>query len=89
MIAVLKRMARGEDIPNEEAHEVLEGLDSVIIGDPDHCIEKARRYADIGADRLMCLLQFGRLPHEAVMRSTELAGQYLLPRFAKAGTPNS
>ncbi|HEY0107275.1 MAG TPA: LLM class flavin-dependent oxidoreductase [Rhizomicrobium sp.] len=82
VIAVLKRMARGEDIPNEEAHEVLEDLDSVIIGDPDHCIAKAARYADIGADRLMCLLQFGAIAHEAVMRSTELAGKYLLPHFA-------
>jgi alkanesulfonate monooxygenase SsuD/methylene tetrahydromethanopterin reductase-like flavin-dependent oxidoreductase (luciferase family) len=83
VIAVLKRMARGEDISNEEAHEVLEPLDSVIIGDPDHCKAKAAMFAGIGADRLMCLLQFGRIPHEAVMRSTELAGRYLLPHFAE------
>jgi alkanesulfonate monooxygenase SsuD/methylene tetrahydromethanopterin reductase-like flavin-dependent oxidoreductase (luciferase family) len=81
VIAVLKRMARGEEISNEEAHEVLEGLDSVIIGDPDHCAKKARAYAAIGADRLMCLLQFGRIAHEAVMRSTMLAGKHLLPQF--------
>jgi alkanesulfonate monooxygenase SsuD/methylene tetrahydromethanopterin reductase-like flavin-dependent oxidoreductase (luciferase family) len=81
VIAVLKRMARGEEISNEEAHEVLEDLDSVIIGDPDHCAKKAQAYAAIGADRLMCLLQFGRIPHDAVMRSTMLAGEYLLPQF--------
>ena len=83
VIAILKRMARGEDISNEEAHEVLEPLDSVIIGDPDHCNAKAAAFAGIGADRLMCLLQFGRIPHEAVLRSTELAGRHLLPHFAK------
>jgi alkanesulfonate monooxygenase SsuD/methylene tetrahydromethanopterin reductase-like flavin-dependent oxidoreductase (luciferase family) len=81
VIAVLKRMARGEEISNEEAHEVLEELDSVIIGDPDHCAKKVRQYQAIGADRLMCLLQFGRIPHEAVMRSTALAGEHLLPQF--------
>ena len=37
----------------------------------------------IGTDRLMCLMQFGRIPHEAVMRSTRLAGEYLIPHFAK------
>ncbi|MBS0473501.1 MAG: LLM class flavin-dependent oxidoreductase [Proteobacteria bacterium] len=81
VIAVLKRMARGEEISNEEAHEVLEPLDSVIIGDPDHCAAKVRQYQSIGADRLMCLLQFGRIPHDAVMRSTALAGEHLLPQF--------
>jgi alkanesulfonate monooxygenase SsuD/methylene tetrahydromethanopterin reductase-like flavin-dependent oxidoreductase (luciferase family) len=84
VVAVLKRMARGEDISNEEAHETLEELDSVIIGDADHCAKKAERYADIGTDRLMCLLQFGRIPHEAVLRSTRLVGEHLIPRFAKA-----
>ncbi len=83
VIAVLKRMARGETIPNEEAHEVLEPLDSVIIGDIDHCKRKAAAYAGIGVDRLMCLMQYGRIPHEAVMRSTRLAGEYLIPHFAK------
>jgi alkanesulfonate monooxygenase SsuD/methylene tetrahydromethanopterin reductase-like flavin-dependent oxidoreductase (luciferase family) len=83
VIAVLKRMAKGETISNEEAHEVLEPLDSVIIGDPDLCARKAQQYAAIGADRLLCLMQVGRIPHEAVMRSTRLAGKYLIPQFAQ------
>ncbi len=83
VIVALKRMARGEDISNEEAHETLEGLDSVIIGDVDHCIAKAAKYQAIGADRLMCLMQYGRIPHEAVLRSTRLAGEHLLPHFAQ------
>jgi alkanesulfonate monooxygenase SsuD/methylene tetrahydromethanopterin reductase-like flavin-dependent oxidoreductase (luciferase family) len=82
VIAVLKRMARGENISNEEAHEVLEPLDSVIIGDPDHCARKVSQYAGIGTDRLMCLLQYGRIPHEAVLRSTRLIGEHLIPQFA-------
>jgi hypothetical protein len=55
----------------------------VIIGDPDHCIKKMDVYRKIGTDRMMCLLQFGSIPHEAVMRSTRLAGEHLIPHFAE------
>lgn len=82
VVRVLKRMAQGEEISFEEAHEVLEPLDSVVIGDPDHCIERLRGYQAIGADRVMCLMQFGSIPHEAVLRSFELAGRLVAPAFA-------
>jgi alkanesulfonate monooxygenase SsuD/methylene tetrahydromethanopterin reductase-like flavin-dependent oxidoreductase (luciferase family) len=80
VVRVLKRMAQGEEISFEAAHEALEVLDSVVIGDPDHCAEKLRAYEAIGADRIMCLMQFGSIPHEAVVRSLELAGRSLVPR---------
>lgn len=82
VIMLLKRMARGEEVSHEEAHEVLEKLDSVIIGDPDHCAAKMEKYRAIGADRLMCLMQFGRIPHEAVLHSMELTGRHLIPKLA-------
>ena len=82
VVALLKHMARGDEVSNEEAHEVLEALDSVIIGDPDHCRAKMEKYRDIGTDRLMCLMQFGRIPHAAVMRSIALTGESLIPAFA-------
>lgn len=81
VVRVLKRMAQGEEISFEEAHEVLEPLDSVVIGDPDHCIERLRGYQAIGADRVMCLMQFGAIPHAAVMRSLELVGRQVAPAF--------
>jgi alkanesulfonate monooxygenase SsuD/methylene tetrahydromethanopterin reductase-like flavin-dependent oxidoreductase (luciferase family) len=77
VLVLLKRMARGETISFAQAHEVLEALDCVIIGDPDHCRRKIQGYEAIGADRLMCLMQFGSIPHAAVMRSIELAGEHL------------
>ena len=83
VVAALKRMARGEEIDNLEAHELLEPLASVIIGDVDHCIGKMQSYNDIGTDRLLCLMQYGRIPHEAVMRSTHLVGEYIVPHFAR------
>ena len=84
VIALLKRMAKGEMVSKTEAHECLEALDSVIIGDVDDCRKKAAKYADIGADRLLCMMQFGAVPHEAVKRSMRLAGEYLIPHFAKS-----
>ncbi len=83
VIALLKRMARGEDVSFEEAHEVAEKLDSVIIGDVEHCRHKMAQYRNIGCDRLLCLTQFGRVPHEAVMRSIRLIGEHLIPHFAE------
>ncbi|UTP38213.1 LLM class flavin-dependent oxidoreductase [Phenylobacterium sp. LH3H17] len=84
VVVVLKRMAMGETISHDEAHEVLEPLDSVVIGDPAHCVEKMRGYEAIGADRMMCLMQFGSIPHAAVLKSFELVGQHLLPAFSGA-----
>ena len=82
VLVVLKRLAQGEKISREEAHEVLESLDCVVIGDPDHCIEKIRGYRSIGVDRMMCMMQFGDLAPEAVIRSIELAGRRCIPAFA-------
>jgi alkanesulfonate monooxygenase SsuD/methylene tetrahydromethanopterin reductase-like flavin-dependent oxidoreductase (luciferase family) len=81
VLVVLKRMAQGEEISHEEAHEVLEALDCVVIGDPDHCIEKFAGYQAIGVDRMMCMTQFGTIPHDAVVRSLELTGRHCLPAF--------
>lgn len=87
VVRLLKRMAQGESISFEAAHEALEPLDSVVIGDPDQCVAKLRGYQDIGADRVMCLVQFGSIPHSAVLRSFELAGQAVAPAFSKRETP--
>lgn len=83
VLRLLKLMARGETVSHEEAHEVLEQLDSVVIGDPDHCRTKLEAYRDIGTDRMMCLMQFGSIPHGAVERSIALSGETLIPHFAR------
>ncbi|MCC7267278.1 MAG: LLM class flavin-dependent oxidoreductase [Caulobacteraceae bacterium] len=84
VVVLLKRMAQGEAIDKREAQEVLEPLDCVVIGDADHCAEKRRGYEAIGADRMMCMMQFGAIPHAAVLKSIELAGRLLVPAFARA-----
>jgi alkanesulfonate monooxygenase SsuD/methylene tetrahydromethanopterin reductase-like flavin-dependent oxidoreductase (luciferase family) len=84
VLVLLKRMAQGQDISREEAHEALERLDCVVIGDPDHCREKLKGYEAIGTDRMMCMMQYGSIPHAAVLKSIELAGRFLMPAFDKA-----
>jgi alkanesulfonate monooxygenase SsuD/methylene tetrahydromethanopterin reductase-like flavin-dependent oxidoreductase (luciferase family) len=81
VIALLKRLAKDERVSNEEAHETLEMLDSVIIGDPEHCRKKIAKYAEIGTDHLLCLMQFGAIPHAAVKDSIRLAGEHLIQQF--------
>src|SRR5258706_440398 len=58
VVALLKRLAAGERVSNEEIFETLDPLPSVIVGDVASCRRKIEAYADIGVDRLMCLLQF-------------------------------
>ena len=65
----------------EEVYETLDPIDTVVIGDVDTCRRKLRRIAEQGLDRLMCLMQFGPLPHEAAMRSIRLAGEQLVPEL--------
>lgn len=82
VIRLLKLLARGEAVSNLEAHEVLEQLDSVVIGDVAHCRDKLEAYRRIGTDRMMCLMQFGTLSHEATLKSIALTGAHLIPHFA-------
>jgi alkanesulfonate monooxygenase SsuD/methylene tetrahydromethanopterin reductase-like flavin-dependent oxidoreductase (luciferase family) len=57
--------------------------DMIIVGDPDECLRKMLRYAELGVDRLLCYLQFGHLPHASVMRSIELLGTHVIPELAR------
>jgi alkanesulfonate monooxygenase SsuD/methylene tetrahydromethanopterin reductase-like flavin-dependent oxidoreductase (luciferase family) len=84
VLVLLKRMAQGDEVSRQEAHEVLERLDCVVIGDVEHCAAKIKGYEAIGVDRMMCMVQYGALTGEAIERSIALAGRHLIPRFAEA-----
>jgi alkanesulfonate monooxygenase SsuD/methylene tetrahydromethanopterin reductase-like flavin-dependent oxidoreductase (luciferase family) len=64
---------------------VLDGVESVVIGDADRCRDKMERYRQIGTDRLMCLHQFGALPQSRILGSIRRVGEHLVPHFAKLG----
>ena len=81
-IALVGRLARGEEVSGEEVYEVLGREDSIIIGDPETCRRKMARYRDIGVDRLLCFQQVGGLSHESIMDSIRLVGQHIVPEFS-------
>jgi len=56
---------------------------AAVVGDPDRCIEIAKRYQAVGCDLLMCLFNPYKIPHEAVMKSIELIGKHVIPEFEK------
>jgi alkanesulfonate monooxygenase SsuD/methylene tetrahydromethanopterin reductase-like flavin-dependent oxidoreductase (luciferase family) len=77
---LLSARARGEfDI------EEFDREDMVIVGTPDECLQKLLRYEAAGVDQLLCYLNFGYLPHDAIMRSIELLGTYVIPELSKRG----
>lgn len=84
VIRLLNRQRAGQALDPEEVYEVLDAVESVIIGDPERCEAKMRGYAALGADRLMCLMQFGALAPERIEASLRITGEVLLPRLAEA-----
>ena len=54
---------------------------AALVGDPDRCIEIARRYEAAGCQLLLCLLNPYKIPHQAVMRSIELIGKHVIPEL--------
>ncbi len=82
VIRLLNRQLQGERIDPVEAFEVLAGVESVVIGDVDDCREKLEAYAGIGVDRLMCLMSFGMISQEDVLRSIRITGETLIPEFS-------
>ena len=52
-----------------------------MVGDPEECIEIAKRYEAAGCDLLLCLVNPYKIPHDKVMRSIELFGTEVLPAF--------
>lgn len=59
--------------------------DMVIVGTPEECLRKFLRYEDIGIDQVLCYVNFGHLPHEAVKESLSLLGDYVIPELRRAG----
>jgi alkanesulfonate monooxygenase SsuD/methylene tetrahydromethanopterin reductase-like flavin-dependent oxidoreductase (luciferase family) len=80
-IALMNRMRAGIPVSSEEALEAVEVFDTAVIGDVEHCRRKLQGFADVGVDRLMCLVQFGELSQASVVRSLRVLGKHLVPHF--------
>ena len=78
VIRLLNRQQAGLPIDPEEAFDVVSSVESVILGDVDHCRKRLADFAALGVDRLMCLMAFGALPQERVLSSIRLTGEKLI-----------
>jgi alkanesulfonate monooxygenase SsuD/methylene tetrahydromethanopterin reductase-like flavin-dependent oxidoreductase (luciferase family) len=77
---LLEKQARGDfDITQ------FDNEDMVIVGTPDECLRKFLRYEAAGVDQVLCFVNFGYLPHEAVMKSITLLGDYVIPELRRRG----
>ena len=54
----------------------------VVGGDADSCSRVVERWAAIGLDQMVFMLQAGPAQHDDVLRSIELIGEKVIPRFA-------
>jgi len=77
---LLEKQARGDF----DIHQ-FDKEDMVIVGTPDECLEKFIKYEEAGVDQVLCYVNFGFLPNEAVLKSIELLGDYVIPELKKRG----
>jgi alkanesulfonate monooxygenase SsuD/methylene tetrahydromethanopterin reductase-like flavin-dependent oxidoreductase (luciferase family) len=54
----------------------------VAAGTPDDAAPILERFADVGVDQVIIHMQMGGVPHEDIVRSIEVIGKELIPRFA-------
>lgn len=67
------------DVDFSDEEYLFERSQGFLVGDPEHCVEHVQRYADMGVESLV--LRVDSLPHDQLMRSIELFGKYVIPRF--------
>lgn len=77
---LLKKQADGDfDIHS------FDDQDMVIIGTPEECLRKFLKYEEAGIDQVLCYVNFGYLPQEAVLESITLLGDYVIPELKAMG----
>lgn len=54
----------------------------VFGGNPDSISRQVERWAKIGLDQMIFMIQAGKTTHDQVMRTIELIGEKVIPRFA-------
>lgn len=62
-------------------YDYLDRKEMILVGDPDRCIQLAKKYEQIGIDRLLLFVQYGAMPHEHTMDALRLFGKEVLPAF--------
>jgi len=68
--------------PVAKARELIANA-GLCIGDPDALYRNVCEYERLGFDQFMCLVQFSDITHRESLRTIELIGKHVIPRFAK------
>jgi hypothetical protein len=55
--------------------------DMIIVGDPEQCLAKLKKYEAAGCDSVICYMQFGHLKHDEVMASIEALAKHVIPKL--------
>jgi alkanesulfonate monooxygenase SsuD/methylene tetrahydromethanopterin reductase-like flavin-dependent oxidoreductase (luciferase family) len=76
-----RKVASGEIAP-----ESLIDEHRMCLGDPENCAGILRSLEKMGVDQFLGLVQFSDITHEESMRTIELMGQQVLPRFNRGAT---
>ena len=79
VIRLLNRQLMGLPLDPDEVYEVLAPMDAVIVGDPDVCLAKMARFAEIGVQRLLCFQQLGGLAQNHVLDSMTRLAKEVMP----------
>jgi len=77
---LLKKQAEGDF----NLHDFDE-QDMVIIGTPDECLKKFLKYEEAGVDQVLCYVNWGYLPQEAMLECITLLGDYVIPELKAMG----
>ena len=79
---MLIKMVDEVPVTPEEFYEAMDSENQMIVGTPDHVIEKLEEYEGIGLDRMMCMVMGGpALSQEKILKSMELIGKSVIPHF--------
>ncbi|MEZ4215924.1 MAG: LLM class flavin-dependent oxidoreductase [Myxococcota bacterium] len=78
----MKRM-QDERVTDALTFDYIRDAGAAMVGDPDRCIEIAKRYEAAGCDLLFCLANPYDMTHEQVMSSLELLGKHVIPELDK------
>lgn len=77
---LLKKQAEGDFDINH-----FDEQDMVIIGTPEECLRKFLRYEEAGVDQVLCYVNWGYLPQEAMLECITLLGDYVIPELKAMG----
>ena len=78
--ADMKKM-QDEKLTDALTFDYIRDAGAAMVGDPDRCIEIAKRYEAAGCDLLFCLANPYAMTHEQVMSSLELLGKHVIPEL--------